>query len=434
MTLLSPVLDPNNFSNSTQITNPDFPLIPGETYVYESEDGSKVGYFAVTHKTINILGVTWVVVEHTEYEDGELTEKTKDYHAQDDFGNVWYGGEDVKQYENGKVVGTEGTWRAGVDGAQAGFFVLAPPSTVGDMYFQEIADNAQDFVEVVDLNADPAAVAAIEVQPGAAIPYGQFNSAMEHKETTALEPGALASKYYVAGVGMVLDVNRAAGVDPGDNVEMLVKMIIDGTNKSETLMGRAGTDELNGLNGNDTMDGGAGSDTLDGGKGNDDVTVGTGDHADGGAGYDVLNLADNSGFGSIDGGDQKVDDLAKSGGDILNFNGHLDLTAAGISERIIDVETLSMKDGSGGDKVTLAADDIFDFDGGDFDPKGNAYDEGLAVRVDGDSGDVLELDGGTWSQISPANAPLGYDVWTSEVGVLGVAYVLVQEAVTVDLI
>lgn len=429
MTLLSPVLDPNNFSNSTQITNSFFPLIPGETYVYQSEDGSKLGYFAVTHNTKMIEGVRWVVVEHTEYVDGELKEKTKDYHAQDDFGNVWYGGEDVKQYENGKVVGTEGTWRAGVDGAQAGFFVMAPPSTVGDMYFQEIAPNAQDFVEVVDLNADPAAIAAIEVQPGAAIPYGEFNSAMEHKETTALEPDALASKYYVEGVGMVIDVNRAAGEDPANNVEMLVKMIIDGTNKSETLMGRAGADEVNGMNGHDSLDGGLGSDTLKGGKGNDAIEVGTADHADGGVGSDVLTLHDNAAFGSIDGGSQKGDNLAKTGGDVLEFNGHLDLTAAGVSEKIADIETFSMSDN---DTLTLGYDDLFDFAGGEFDPKGKQYGEGPAVRVDGDASDTLELVG-DWASIAAANAPAGYEVY-AEVGVMGVAYVLVQDAVAVDLI
>lgn len=298
MPLLNPVFDPNNFTNSTQIDNPYFPLIPGQTYVYESEDGSKVGYFAVTHETKEIEGVTCVVVEHTEYEDGELHEITKDYHAQDDSGNVWYLGEDVKVFEDGKVVANTGTWRAGVDGAEPGFFVLAPPNAVGNMYFQEMADNAQDFVEVVDLTADPEAVATAN---GAAIPYGVFNSAWEHKETTPLEPDALASKYYVSGVGQVLDINNAADVDPANNAEVLVKMIIDGTNKSETLMGRAGADEVNGMGGNDSLDGGLGPDTLEGGKGEDTAFGGSGDDAvSGGAGDD--SLGGGSGNDQVDGG------------------------------------------------------------------------------------------------------------------------------------
>ena len=35
-------------------------------------------------------------------------------------GNIWYLGEDTKEYENGVVVSSEGSWEAGVDGAQAG--------------------------------------------------------------------------------------------------------------------------------------------------------------------------------------------------------------------------------------------------------------------------------------------------------------------------
>ena len=52
-------------------------------------------------------------------------EKTNDYFAQDKAGNVWYFGEDTKEFENGKVVSTEGTWRAGVDGATPGIIMLA---------------------------------------------------------------------------------------------------------------------------------------------------------------------------------------------------------------------------------------------------------------------------------------------------------------------
>ena len=35
-------------------------------------------------------------------------------------GNVWYLGEDSKEYEDGEVVSTAGSWEAGVGRAQAG--------------------------------------------------------------------------------------------------------------------------------------------------------------------------------------------------------------------------------------------------------------------------------------------------------------------------
>ena len=45
--------------------------------------------------------------------NGDLVEDTFDWYAQDKAGNVWYFGEDTKEYKNGRVVSTEGSWRAG---------------------------------------------------------------------------------------------------------------------------------------------------------------------------------------------------------------------------------------------------------------------------------------------------------------------------------
>ena len=51
-------------------------------------------------------------------ERGQVVEDTFDWYAQDARGNVWYLGEDTKEYENGKVVSTKGSWEAGVNGAR----------------------------------------------------------------------------------------------------------------------------------------------------------------------------------------------------------------------------------------------------------------------------------------------------------------------------
>ena len=52
---------------------------------------------------------------------GVLQENTFDYFAQDRDGNIWYFGEDTEELDrHGNVVSTEGTWRAGVNGAQPG--------------------------------------------------------------------------------------------------------------------------------------------------------------------------------------------------------------------------------------------------------------------------------------------------------------------------
>ena len=64
------------------------------------------------------MGISAFVVRDTVELDGELVEDTYDWFAQDDEGNVWYLGEDVKDYENGvrrqhrRLVGGGRRWRA----------------------------------------------------------------------------------------------------------------------------------------------------------------------------------------------------------------------------------------------------------------------------------------------------------------------------------
>ena len=47
-----------------------------------------------------------------------LLENTLDWYAQDTAGNIWYLGEDTKEYEDGMLVSTAGSFEHGVDGAQ----------------------------------------------------------------------------------------------------------------------------------------------------------------------------------------------------------------------------------------------------------------------------------------------------------------------------
>jgi hypothetical protein len=420
------------------VDNPYFALQPGTTFFYENADGSAGNEFVVTRRTKVIQGVTCVVVMDTATEDGEVVEKTFDYFAQDIYGNVWYFGEDTKEFVDGKVVSTEGSWRAGVDGAQPGIIMKASPQ-VGDEYNQENAPGvAEDRAEVLSLDAPASA------------PYAAFLQTLQTLDTTPLDTGSVEHKFYAAGVGQVLteDVNTG-------EIEQLVKIKIDGTSRNDTLAGKVGTDELigrfgndslNGMEGSDTIHGGYGRDILDGGSdvaadclyggaGKDTINIGTADRAFGGLGNDLLRLFDNADFGSVDGGRQFCRSIARSSGDALEFNGQLDLTAPGLSERITGIETLSMGNGSGGDSLKLSSQDVLDIGGGNFNPffsGADAFRNGDAVRVDGDGGDQLILSGGQWSEIDPKNTPAGYDVYAVQVP-SGSAYILVQEDITVSL-
>ena len=427
--------DPDNFGGP--IDNPYFTLQPGTTFVSKTPDGSEVGTFFVSRETKVIAGVTCVVVRDTVKVDGELAEKTADYFAQDKDGNVWYFGEDTAEFENGKIVTTEGTWRAGVSGATPGIIMLASPQ-VGVEYDQEVAVGvAQDHAKVLSLNETVT------------VPYGTFDHVLQTLETSPLDPGLQEKKHNVAGVGFLL----ATDANTDESLEELVMIKVDGTTHRDTLFGYAGGDEMNGKAGNDDLDGRGGADTIHGGSGwdllnggndkaadllygdngNDTIHVGKADQAFGGNGNDLFLLADNRHFGAIDGGEQDNDNLRFTRGDILQFDGKLNLTAAGVSERIHDIETLSMKDGRGNDKLTLHAHDVLNLGDGEFNPffgKADHFGEGSAVRIDADAGDTLKLAGGGWHEIDPGNAPAGYDVF-AHAAPGGNAYVLVQEDISV---
>ena len=193
----APVIDPAGFT--TTIDNPYLPLAAGTVLVYKSPDGTVADTFSVTATTRIIDGVRCVVVLDVTKVRGVLEESTEDYFAQDKAGNVWYFGEDVKNYKTGKLVGTNGSWRAGRDGAQPGMVMKAEPRA-GDRYAQENAPGiAEDQAEIVAVDA------------AATVPFGRFDHVLLTRETSPLEPKALEEKYYASGVGNILSVDKATG-------------------------------------------------------------------------------------------------------------------------------------------------------------------------------------------------------------------------------
>jgi hypothetical protein len=200
-----PVIDPANFV--AMIDNPYFPLTPGTTFIYEGQtsQGLEHDEFFVTHNTRVILGVTCIEVHDTVKTNGELTEDTLDWFAQDKDGNVWYFGENTMELEGGLPVTLAGTFMAGVNGAKPGIVMEAHPA-IGDFYRQEFdLGNAEDFAEVVSLTES------------ATVPAGSFDHCLKTRETTPLEPDLLEDKFYAAGVGNLLTVDA----NTGERVELL---------------------------------------------------------------------------------------------------------------------------------------------------------------------------------------------------------------------
>ena len=188
-------LDPAEFSS--QIDNPFFPMRPGSIWVYKEKDvdGSLQRVeVTVTGRTKTIMGIEARVVHDLVTVGGKVKEDTLDWYAQDKAGNLWYLGEDTKEYEDGKVSSTAGSWEAGVDGALAGILLPADPQ-VGMTYRQEYyKGEAEDRAKVVS------------VDEHASVPYGTFDGVLKTEDTTPLEPDLVERKYYAKNVGPVLSL------------------------------------------------------------------------------------------------------------------------------------------------------------------------------------------------------------------------------------
>jgi hypothetical protein len=197
----TPAMPPAS-SFSAHVTNPWFPLEPGTRWVYTGVKDGKPSRDVVTatHATKTIDGVPCVAVHDILYLRGRLEERTTDWYSQDSKGNVWYFGENTAELDrHGHVTSTEGTWRTGVHGAKAGIFMPANPR-VGQTGRQEfLKGHAEDHFKVVAI-------------------FG--NKMLLTQETTPLEPGVLDHKFYVRGIGTVLEQTEKGGNERNELVSV----------------------------------------------------------------------------------------------------------------------------------------------------------------------------------------------------------------------
>ncbi len=200
-----PALSASDFASPTgspnAIDNPYFPLEPGTTWVYEGfkEGESLRDVMTMTGDNKTIMGVTITVVRDTAFQGGVLAEDTFDFYAQDDAGNVWYFGEDTREFDaQGNVVTTEGSWEAGVNGNLPGILMLAHPKS-GQTYRQEYG---------VGVAIDMSTV--LSVHRHKTVPYGSFGKVVETKEFSCIE-GGIDHKWYAPGIGNIKELAVANG-------------------------------------------------------------------------------------------------------------------------------------------------------------------------------------------------------------------------------
>jgi hypothetical protein len=172
--------------------NPFFILEPG--YQLVLEDGDERLTVTVLDETKVVDGVETRVIEERETKGGKIVEVSRNFFAFNRrTGGVYYFGEEVDDYKDGKLVGHAGAWLSGKDGARFGM-MMPGEALLGARHYQEVAPKvAMDRAEIVSLTATLKT------------PAGEFKNCLKTEETTPLEADEKEYKHYARGVGLIQD-------------------------------------------------------------------------------------------------------------------------------------------------------------------------------------------------------------------------------------
>jgi len=174
--------------------NDYFILEPNYRLTLEGTEDTVTLWVTVLEETEKIGAIDARVVEERESTNGRLAEVSRNYYALcSTTGSIFYFGEDVDVYENGKVISHHGGWRADSSGARAGL-MMPGLALLGAKYYQEIAPGvAMDRAEIISLT------------DSLKTPAGNFDHCLKTEETTPLEPRAREYKVYASGIGLIKD-------------------------------------------------------------------------------------------------------------------------------------------------------------------------------------------------------------------------------------
>ena len=209
------VLDAFGHVSMRHPANPNryFPLTVGSRWKFRG--GSELNTVEVVNETKRILGVNCIVVRDQVYKNGVPAEFTDDWYVTARDGNVWYFGEEVKDYETFKgdnpkrpeLVNINGSFKAGRDGDQPGIIFQATP-TPGQVYLEEFSlGNAEDVTEILSTTYAYGKTAELDqFVPKAIAETLCAGDCVVTKNFSLLEPGSFARKYYAPGIGVFLEV------------------------------------------------------------------------------------------------------------------------------------------------------------------------------------------------------------------------------------
>lgn len=206
-----------DYRNPTRL-NAYFPLRIGNKA--ELRGGGEVVSIEVLNKTKLIDEVRCIVVRDVVTVDGQLREATDDWFAVARNGNVWYCGEEVKDYEYTpgdrpqapELISRDGSFKAGLNGDKPGIAFLGSPQ-VGRVYREEFSiGNAEDVSKVLSTTYSYGEVPSLD--RFVPMNLAQLLCARDCVVTlafTARDPGVVEYKYYARGMGQFLNVKPATG-------------------------------------------------------------------------------------------------------------------------------------------------------------------------------------------------------------------------------
>ncbi len=209
------------FTNPTNVRNPLFPIsglsqailvgaVSGEPLRIETTLMPKTLHIDMGDHVVEVLASQFVA-----YLGRRIHEYALDRYAQADDGSVWYFGEDVFNYERGRVADTEGTWLACKDGPAA--MIMAADPQVGNVWRTE---------NVFGVVFEEITVQAVNLtSPG---PFGPVTGVLKVQELHM--DGELEAKEFAPGYGefhsgsapdfeataLAVPINRSPGPLPDD--------------------------------------------------------------------------------------------------------------------------------------------------------------------------------------------------------------------------
>jgi hypothetical protein len=198
-------VDPDDIGDGVD-PNPYWPLTAGHTHVIIAD--GEVTVVTATDEVREVGGLPCRVIRDLVFEESEGDEReveydavevTQDWYAQHVNGDVIYCGENTYEIEDGLIDNTDGSFANGTDRARAGFLVRAFP-VVGQGDRQEMAtDEAEDYVEYLNLAATPS-----DDEGGDVVAFPCGGTCLQTFEVNPRDPGQAEHKYYLPGTGFVL--------------------------------------------------------------------------------------------------------------------------------------------------------------------------------------------------------------------------------------